>query len=255
MEAKLLVSDANGIFVPQIWADRYADQFSYVDPVDLQELLNGPESKFYWESWDNVLSNAETKEGGVLYQDGDLWLIYPDAAIDAVNEYVESCVEYEESHEDAGDNYAHLVGGGNLLECWTSQKETHAIEQLYRERFLNDHRPNWEVWGVDPRFKMIERDRLADMMLESFTMVPRHMFESGDDALTLDSFPIGEIEIPLESLEIDELTLDYIRESCECYISGNDSAYVSSDRAWAAVVDIPMLNAHIEQYIEDKESE
>ena len=70
-----------------------------------------PKAEHYWDVWDDVLSNAETDCGGVLHQDGDLWIVWSQNAIDAINELCESQLEYETSHRDAGDGYAHLVGG------------------------------------------------------------------------------------------------------------------------------------------------
>jgi hypothetical protein len=149
-------------------------------------------------------------------------------------------VEYETTHRDAGDNYAHLVA-----EDWDALETRDLIEGLYR---------NWETLGIHPRWKDIEPDVLADIALESFTMESGSAYHK-QSGIVLDAFLVGEIEIDISNLGIDGITIDYIREACEAYMSGNDYAFVSTDAAWYAVLDVPMFNAQIEQYVNDKESE
>ena len=64
----------------------------------------------------------------------------------------------------------------------------------------------------------------------------------------------GEIEVCLDHLGIDAITLDLIRESCDAYISGTDYAYISTDAVWYAVVNVENLNVAIEDYITSMES-
>jgi len=63
----------------------------------------------------------------------------------------------------------------------------------------------------------------------------------------LDSYAIQEIEIDLGHLAIDGITLDFIRESCDAYISGTDLAYMTSDSVWCAVVDPVEFQAAIKE--------
>ena len=58
------------------------------------------------------------------------------AAIDAINELCESQLEYETSHRDAGDGYAHLVG-----ESWCNQKTRDLIQSLSEEADLANYKP------------------------------------------------------------------------------------------------------------------
>lgn len=160
-------------------------------------------------------------------------------AIEAVNELCESMVEYETTHADAGENYARLVG-----KSWFLPVHSSLAEGLYR---------GWETLGIHPRWKDIEPDVLTDMALESFTMESGSAYHT-PEGIVLDGFPVGEVEIDLSNLGIDGVTMEYIRESCDAYISG-DSAYVSTDAVWYAVLDITTFNAHIQQYVNDKESE
>ena len=259
-QAQLLASDSLGIYIPQAFAECIdLSQVKYVTQDQIDILLDGPDHEHYWDVWDEVLDNAETTDGGVFYQDGDLWLIYPDQAIEAVNDLCESMVEYETTHVDAGENYAHLVG-----ESWDIQKTRDIIEQFHRELFDSseyvqgsgwiNYKPLWETLGIHPRWKDIDPDVLADIALESFTMESGSMYYP-QGVIILDSFPVGEIEIDLSSLGIDGITMEHIRESCDAYISSDGYAYVSTDAVWYAVLDVPMFNAQIEQYINDKESE
>ena len=72
-----------------------------------------------------------------------------------------------------------------------------------------------------------------------------------DDCIVLESFHLGEIEVSLDHLGIDNITMDLIRESCDAYISGNDYAYISTDAVWYAVVNVEALNTEIEAHLCD----
>ena len=180
-------------------------------------------------------------------------------AIDAINDLCESMLEYETSDPDSGENYAHLAG-----ESWCNQKTLDMVQSFNEEKrdhsvtdhFASDsHKPQWQLLGIDKRWKDMEPDVLADMALETFDMVPGSIWGPyGNDRIVLDSFPVGEIEVSLDHLGIDAITLDLTRESCDAYISGNDCAYIATDSVWSAVVDVEALNIEIEQYIESMES-
>lgn len=87
MEAVILIlSDARGIYIPR---DFLTDQYNAIDAEHCEKWsLNesnkdnwidatNPESEWYWEAWDWILSNAKfTADNGDVYylhQDGDLW--------------------------------------------------------------------------------------------------------------------------------------------------------------------------------------
>ena len=181
------------------------------------------------------------------------------AAIDAINELCEQQLEYETTHRDAGDGYVHLVG-----ESWCNQK-TLAMVKSFSDEYLDNrenatqmltYKPQWQLLGIDKRWKDIEPDVLADMALETFNMVPGSIWGPDcDDCIVLEiDFPIGEIEVDLGHLGIDAITMDLIRESCDAYISGNDYAYISTDAVWYVVVNVEALNTEIEQYIGSMET-
>jgi len=247
-QAELFADSARGIYIPQHFAETAnREKFKHIDPAQWSILESGPDHENYWEVWDEVLSDAETDCGGVLHQDGDLWIVWPQNAIDAINELCKSQLEYETSHRDAGDNYADLVGG-----LWYKEKTRDLIQSLNDEADLANYKP----LEIDERWKDIEPDVLADMVLETFDMVPGSIRGPyGKDCIVLEGFHIGEVEVDLGHLGIDAITMDLIRESCDAYISGNDYAHISTDAVWYAVVNVEALNIEIEQYITDnKES-
>lgn len=70
-----LIDSNRGIYVPQEFAERY--RYGNVTEEQLDILRHGPETDGYWDTWDEVLQNAEctSPDGNVyrLWQDGDLW--------------------------------------------------------------------------------------------------------------------------------------------------------------------------------------
>jgi hypothetical protein len=73
----LLIDSHHGVYVPQLFAEHCAHQWDGIKPKDIQTLLSGPDTEWYWESWETVLNNAKHKtiSGLTLHQDGDLWAI------------------------------------------------------------------------------------------------------------------------------------------------------------------------------------
>lgn len=78
-EPVCIIDGAHGIYVPQIWAERYglqAAKSAGVNPFDVSSLLTGPDCADYWDSWDSVLNDYCHTVNGVrhyLTQDGDLF--------------------------------------------------------------------------------------------------------------------------------------------------------------------------------------
>lgn len=74
MEPILLIEGSHGIYIPQIFAQRY----SHLYATDYTDLLEGPDNLMYWKSWGYIVDNAEIMVDGVLcrlVEDGDLWLM------------------------------------------------------------------------------------------------------------------------------------------------------------------------------------
>lgn len=72
---EILVSDHQGIYIPQVFAERF--NWSGISIDDLKTIEEGPDAEYYWEAWDNILNDAfhNDKDGFTwrLYQDGDLF--------------------------------------------------------------------------------------------------------------------------------------------------------------------------------------
>ena len=75
---EILVDGVHGIYVPQSFAERYADSWENIMPEDIATLLEGPDHAEYWEAWDSVLDMAQRMDGDyryTLHQDGDLFAV------------------------------------------------------------------------------------------------------------------------------------------------------------------------------------
>jgi len=77
----LLVSDRNGVYIPQIFAGFDFTNWTGIVAEDIEVLLRGPDhedSQNYWDVWNDVTMNAVHTDtnGNVwrLWQDGDLWI-------------------------------------------------------------------------------------------------------------------------------------------------------------------------------------
>ncbi len=99
-EAKMILyaDGAHGQYIPQRFAEsvRY-DLVRGIDLADLDYLAHGPndieatngepahDAEYYWDTWQDVCDNCivlnpdDAMRPYRLYQDGDLWLIEPDA--------------------------------------------------------------------------------------------------------------------------------------------------------------------------------
>ena len=173
-------------------------------------------------------------------------------AIDAINHLCESMLEYKTRHRDAGDAYAHMPEESwmeqdtrDLLECLNEEKRDHAVKDHFSP---DSYKPHWQLLGIDPRWKDIEPDLLADMALESFDMEAGSIWGCFEGGITLADFPVQEIEIELDHLGIGYDVMDSVRESCEAYISGCNRAYVTTDAVWFALLDVESFNCQIENH-------
>lgn len=90
--SSLLVIDAHGVYIPQLFAQSYAKYITNM--LDIQEdyniLLLGPDNEYYWGAWDVVESNAKLLDDYnrecVLLLNGDLWAI-PVTELDQIPEF------------------------------------------------------------------------------------------------------------------------------------------------------------------------
>jgi hypothetical protein len=171
-------------------------------------------------------------------------------AIDAINAHCADQLEYAESHDDAGDAYAFMVA-----ESWTSTDDDELRKNLIgpdvqystKDGFEIDH---WSpAWTVDAMG--LEPDILSDIALDIFVMQRGSIHGPYTDGIVLGGFPVQEVEITLDDLGIDGITLDLVRESCYAYISDSGWAYMGTDAVWFAVVDPVAFQAAIVDYIEE----
>jgi len=86
-----LYADGNrGIYIPQHFAESvHRGYVTGVSDEDWKTLEEGPDAEWYWDAWNNVLSNAKitAPDGreGYLWQDGDLWVIWGESDPDYEN--------------------------------------------------------------------------------------------------------------------------------------------------------------------------
>lgn len=78
-EPVCIVDGHFGIYVPQVWAERYGVQAAETAGVragHVMTLFLGPDVDDYWESWECVLNDYCHEVDGIkhyLIQDGDLF--------------------------------------------------------------------------------------------------------------------------------------------------------------------------------------
>lgn len=235
------LDSARGVYIPRDFAEIIDPQdWTGIDPQDLQTLKSGPDSEFYWDAWQSVLDYAESKDGWTLHQDGDLWLVQLDKAISDFNSHCESVREYEERHGDAGDAYAHCVQDVDAGDI---------SRQLGDEVMIKDG-ANGDALGYSwvKRLQLDMRglslDEVSEIALECFSMVPGSVYGPYEDGLVLDAFAVQEIEIeiPSEFLEVIEL----IESAVDAYVTGTGRAYISTDAVWYAVASVQDLQAGID---------
>jgi hypothetical protein len=74
-----LLSDARGVYIPANFVECFdLSTWQGLENINLDDLSE-PENGCYWDTWQDVLSNASyTDDKGnvfTLYQDGNLWAI------------------------------------------------------------------------------------------------------------------------------------------------------------------------------------
>lgn len=83
-EPELLVNDAHGIYIAQLFCKQYLPYITNAEELkeDIDICIDGPDNEYYWEAWDTLLNrieltndNKEKFSIGNLYESGDLWAI------------------------------------------------------------------------------------------------------------------------------------------------------------------------------------
>lgn len=153
-----------------------------------------------------------------------------DLITEKLNALGESVYEYETSHKDAGDNYAHLP-----CESWTSYDDSRLAEYMQEKRIDSSG---------------LEIDEISDRVLDQFEMESCNMYSMGNGSFLVASFPVGEIEteISVEDLGIAAFT----KELCESLSRSSDVylrydsperafGYINTDSVWDCVVSEKVL--------------
>lgn len=78
--AELYASDNRGVYIPQFFAETVIRELVHgISDEQWNTLCAGPDHEWYWETWDEVTSNAEIDlpngKKAYLWQDGDLWIV------------------------------------------------------------------------------------------------------------------------------------------------------------------------------------
>jgi hypothetical protein len=243
--SELFLDSARGVYIPRDFA-------ASIDPADwigvstdeLDILRAGPDDESYWDAWQSVLDYAETKDGRVLHQDGDLWFVARDRAIEDLNKYFEDVLEYETRHIDAGNACAYLVEDVDIQDV---------KRQLAEERHeTDDSAPLGWTWvpKLDLDLKGLDLEDVVRLALDVFKMVPGSIYGPFEDGLVLTSFHVQEIETEIPDA-FDGIVLDLIRESTDAYITGTNLAYISTDAVWFAVASVKELQDAIDAEVSE----
>lgn len=240
---ELFLDSSRGVYIPQSFAEQINPKdWTGIDTEDLDVLRKGPEHEFYWDAWASVLDYAETKDGRVLWQDGDLWLVARDKAIEDLNKQFEDVLEYETRHGDAGDAYAYLVENVDLQDVKRQMGE----EVLFVGPGQTALDAKW-IKKLDLDLKGLDLDRVIDLALNVFEMVPGSIYGPFEDGLVLASFPVLEIETEVPEV-FDDIVLGFIGDNAtDAYIpSGGRLAYIATDAVWLAVASVKDLQDAID---------
>ena len=240
---ELFLDSNRGVYIPQCFAQAIdVKDWTGIKTEDLDVLRAGPDAEFYWDAWNSVLDSAETLDGKVLHQDGDLWLIARDKAVEDLNAYFSDVLEYETRHGDAGENYAGLVEDIDLQDVQ---------RQLEEETMVNAEDGDGDSLGykwvkkLDLDLRGLDAEDVARLALGVFTMQAGHIFGPFTDGLVLAGFAVQEIETEVPEC-FDGIVLDFIGDNgTEAYINGR-LAYIATDAVWYAVASVKDLQDAID---------
>jgi hypothetical protein len=157
-----------------------------------------------------------------------------------IADYTEAHVEYETTHPDAGNDYAHLV------------RESYGYRDIKSDirEFAKDNDIATEGWIDDHIEEIIEA------CLDRFEMTSGDIYGPDDsNVLTLDSFPCGEVEceIDLNQPPFSAVDTQFQRHLAACWLHYHGSdvclryspspwgpitySYEETDAAWYATID------------------
>lgn len=159
-----------------------------------------------------------------------------DTLIAAINETMESRIDYAENHKDAGDSYAHLP-----CESWSDTDDKNLADFMAQNEI--------DAMGL-------EIDAISDLALDNFTMNAGHIFIICIGTMfCCGAFPVSEIEEQLSFADLSE-SLGFTVTRAEIESLGRDSdyhigsisddsvlVYATSDAVWSADIGADELRA------------
>jgi hypothetical protein len=75
--AELIVDSRHGQYCPQVFAEVVEhERFPTVSGGAWKVLLEGPSNDEYWDVWVTEVEGKFSDDGGYIYQDGDIWIVY-----------------------------------------------------------------------------------------------------------------------------------------------------------------------------------
>ena len=77
---EIIVSSHHGQYVPQVFASE-CNHWNNISSDDLDILSQGPDHEWYYETWFNVLNEANYTD-----KQGNKWVLYEDADLFAISE-------------------------------------------------------------------------------------------------------------------------------------------------------------------------
>lgn len=164
-----------------------------------------------------------------------------DELIAAINAMTEAAYEYETTHIDAGDAYAHMPS-----ESWSSTDDSELIRQL-SELGINTR-------DLDPGV-------LSTIALDIFEMQSGSIYMPSG-LIVLAGYAVGEIESQVEFSAINvpsirAVTADHVKHvarDIDAHVGrvNSDSAllYTSTDCVWYAVVKPEAMQEAIDEYVD-----
>ena len=147
-----------------------------------------------------------------------------DTMAETLNAMAEQAMEYETTHKDSGDARAHMP-----RESWSIAGD------IRLAAYMKDKGIDWAG---------LEIDDIADSVLDTFKMESGHIFSDIGADFIVDSYPVGEIEMQIDS---DVIGTPWTPELCESlsrcsdvYLRYQDAdsafGYLGSDSVWLASV-------------------
>lgn len=73
----LVVDSSHGVYCPQVFSQVINhDFFPDIKDEYWKILDSGPDNELYWDTWCYHFECQVATDGSMIYQDGDIWLVY-----------------------------------------------------------------------------------------------------------------------------------------------------------------------------------